>query len=406
MCQNHETGRVPLTATRAISVFGISVVGFMTANLVPVMIVALTGEPGFSDTQAGTLMTGSLLACAVACLLTSRWASQNGRFLIARAGLILTATGFGAAAFIPSTPILIAGVLVGGLGAGGAVSAGGAALGALRNPDRASGISGFTNRAIVSVVLFVIPVLGAGMGSAFGLLAGLALAALFTTAWLPDRPWTNAVPAVSQPRKTTSKTTSLAGFGLLACFALWALSEDSLWAVAATMGADQAQLDETGMGLVLSLSTLGGLIGSGLVGLAGRRLGRTIPLAVALLAGAALKMLSGIVTDPGWYMAVIIAWNTLYMLAFIYIVAIAAALDAAGRWSAPVLGVYLVGSSFAPFFGTFVSAAAGYDVLGYVLAGMTLVLMVPLLFISRISVRTEKAGASGLPLDINQAAIA
>lgn len=409
MSQDYETGRVPLNATRAISVFGISVVGFMTANLVPVMIVALTGESGFSDTEAGTLMTGSLLACAVACLLTSRWASRNGRFVIARTGLFLTATGFGAAAFIPSAPIVIAGILVGGLGAGGAVSAGGAALGALRNPDRASGISGFTNRAIVSVVLFVIPALGAGMGSAFGLLAGLALAALFTTAWLPDRPSTHAVPLVSQPtqpKRTTSKTTSLAGFGLLACFALWALSEDSLWAVAATMGADQAQLDETAMGLVLSLSTLGGLIASGLVGLAGQRLGRTIPLAVALLAGAALKMLSGIVTDPGWYMAVIIAWNTLYMLAFIYIVAIAAALDAAGRWSAPVLGVYLVGSSFAPFFGTFVSAAAGYDVLGYVLAGMTLILMIPLLQISRISVRIEKVGASGRSLDINQAAIA
>ncbi|CAI3792116.1 MFS transporter [Pseudarthrobacter sp. MM222] len=405
MSQDHQTGRVPLTATRAISVFGISVVGFMTANLVPVMIVALTGEPGFSDTEAGTLMTGSLLACAVTCLLTSKWASRNGRYLIARAGLVLAAAGFGAAAFIPSAPFVIAGVLVGGLGAGGAVSAGGAALGALRNPDRASGISGFTNRAIVSVILFVIPVLGAGMGSAFGLLAGLALAALFTTAWLPDRPSTEALPAVSQPRKA-SKTTALAGFGLLACFALWALSEDSLWAVAATMGADQAQLDETGMGLVLSLSTLGGLIASGLVGLAGRRLGRTIPLAVALLAGAALKMLSGIVTDPGWYMAVIIAWNTLYMLAFIYIVATAAALDAAGRWSAPVLGVYLVGSSFAPFFGTFVSAAAGYDVLGYILAGMTLVLMVPLLLISRISVRTEKAGTSDPSLDLNQAAIA
>ncbi|WP_104045416.1 MFS transporter [Arthrobacter sp. ZGTC412] len=406
MSQDHETGRVPLTATRAISVFGISVVGFMTANLVPVMIVALTGEPGFSDTEAGTLMTGSLLACALTCLLTSKWASRNGRYLIARAGLVLTAAGFGAAAFIPSAPVVIAGVLVGGLGAGGAVSAGGAALGALRNPDRASGISGFTNRAIVSVLLFVIPVLGAGMGSAFGLLAGLALAALFTTSWLPDRPSTKTIAPVSQPRKTTSPTAALAGFGLLACFALWALSEDSLWAVAATMGAEQAQLDETGMGLVLSLSTLGGLIASGLVGMAGRRLGRTIPLAVALLAGAALKMLSGLVSDPGWYMAVIIAWNTFYMLAFIYIVAIAAALDAAGRWSAPVLGVYLVGSSFAPFFGTFVSSSAGYDVLGYVLAGMTVVLMVPLLLISRVSVRTEKASANNPSPDINQAAIA
>lgn len=409
---SNTTGRVPLTATRAVSVFGISVVGFMTANLVPVMIVALTGEPGFSDTDAGMLMTGSLLACAITCLLTSRLAAGNGRYAVARAGLVLTAAGFGAAAFIPSAPAVVAGVLVGGLGAGGAVSAGGAALGALRNPDRASGISGFTNRAIVSVVLFVIPALGAGMGSAFGLLAGLALAALFTTAWLPNRPGTGmagtaietAEPTGVRAPGTSSRTTTLAGFGLLACFAVWALSEDSLWAVAATMGADQAQLDETGMGLVLSLSTLGGLLASGLIGAAGRRLGRTAPLAVALVAGAALKLLSGITTDPGLYMGIIIAWNTIYMLAFIYIVAAAAALDASGRWSAPVLGVYLVGSSFAPFFGTFVSAAAGYDVLGFVLAGMTLLLTVPLVAISRISVRAEEAAAAQAPAN-NKAAI-
>jgi MFS family permease len=400
------TGRVPLTPRRAVSVFGISVVGFMTANLVPVMIVALTGELGFSDTEAGTLMTGSLLACAVACLLSSRLAAGKGRYLVARAGLGLAAAGFAAAAFIPSVPVVVAGVLIGGLGAGGAVSAGGAALGALRNPDRASGLSGFANRVIVSVVLFVVPVLGAGMGSAFGLLAGLALAALFTTAWLPGSPAgnPNGPRAAAAPGKG-SRSTTLAGLGLLACFALWALSEDSLWAVAATMGADQAQLDETGMGLVLSLSTLGGLLASGLIGLAGRRLGRTAPLAVALLAGAALKMLSGTVTDPGLYMAVIVAWNTIYMLAFIYIVATAAALDASGRWSAPVLGVYLIGSSFAPFFGTFLSASAGYDVLGYVLAGMTLVLAVPLILISRLSVRMDREAAGNPPTNINKAVI-
>lgn len=231
---NNTTGRVPLTAARAVSVFGISVVGFMTANLVPVMIVALTGEPGFSSTDAGMLMTGSLLACATTCLLTSRLAAGNGRYAVARAGLVLTAAGFGAAAFIPSAPAVVAGVLVGGLGAGGAVSAAGAALGALRNPDRASGISGFTNRAIVSVVLFVIPALGAGMGSAFGLLAGLALAALFTASWLPNRPGTGTAAAASATAATAataantavrvpgtnSRTTTLAGFGLLACFAV------------------------------------------------------------------------------------------------------------------------------------------------------------------------------------------
>ncbi|MFC4902905.1 MFS transporter [Kocuria oceani] len=391
-----NAGRVPLTTTRAVSVFGISVVGFMTANLVPVMIVALTGEPGFSVTGAGALMTASLLVCAVTCLLTSRWSARSGRYIVARAGLGLTAMGFGVAAFVPSVPMVVAGVVLGGVGAGGAVSAGGAALGALRNPDRASGINGFTNRAIVSVVLFVIPVLGAGMGSAFGLLAGLALAALFTTGWLPDRPApevgaTGESSAVSAT--PTSRTTTVAGFGLLVCFALWALSEDSLWAVAATMGAEQARLDETGMGLVLSLSTLGGLIASALVGLAGPRLGRTAPLVVALVAGGALKLLAGSVTDPGWYMVVVIAWNTLYMLSFIYIIAVAAALDASGKWSAPVLGVYLIGSSFAPVFGTSISAAAGYTTLGAVLAGMTFVLLIPFALISRHSVRTEATAA-------------
>ena len=404
-------GRVPLTAKRAVSVFGISVIGFMTANLVPIMIVALTGELGFTATAAGMLMTASLLACALSCLLTSRWAAASGRYLIARAGLALTAAGFGAAAFIPSEPVVIAGVILGGLGAGGAVSSGGAALGALRNPDRASGISGFANRAIVSVLLFVIPVLGAGMGSAFGLFAGLALAALLVTGWLPDRPTTEPAAATGSlesaaaapvstpntPGSTTagsdkrSRPATIAGLGLLACFALWALSEDSLWAVAATMGADQAGLDETGMGLVLSLSTLGGLLGSALVGLAGRRLGRTVPLAIVLLAGAGMKFISGMVEDSGLYMAVIIAWNTLYLIAFVYIIAIAAALDATGKWSAPALGVYLIGSSFAPFLGTLIATTAGYQVLGVVLAVMTLALMIPFLLISRFSVRAENS---------------
>ncbi|MET3919217.1 MFS family permease [Arthrobacter sp. UYEF20] len=369
----------------------------MTANLVPVMIVALTGELGLSVTEAGTLMTASLLACAASCLVTSRWSAHGGRYVVARAGLALAALGFGAAAFVPSGPVVVAGIVLGGVGAGGAVSAGGAALGALRNPDRASGINGFTNCAIVSVVLFAIPALGAGMGSAFGLLAGLALAALLTTGWLPDRPVPTATYAsaasLSAPTAKPARTTTKAGMGLLICFALWALSEDSLWAVAGTMGAEQAGLDETGMGLALSLSTLGGLIATAVMSVFGRRLGRTVPLAVTLVAGGLLKLLAGTVTDPGWYLVVIIAWNTLYAAAFVYVLAVAVALDASGRWSAPLLGVYLIGSSFAPVFGTSLSAAIGYAGLGMVLAGMTFVLLIPFLIISRISLRVDTASA-------------
>lgn len=388
--------RVPLTATRAISTFGITVVGFMTANLIPVMILAL-GDLGYSATGAGTLMTACLLLSALSCLATSRWTAKNGRYVVARVGLGLTAVGFGTAALVPDALIAGIGIILAGLGSGGAVAAGGAALAALRNPDRASGISGFSNRAIVAVVLFIIPAVGIAMGSAFGILAGLALAALFTTGWLPDRPveaapglTSRAVNAESKP----SRSVTIAGFGLLTCFALWALGEDSLWAVAAVMGDEQAGLDETGMGLVLSLSTLGGLVASGLVSFSGGRLGRTVPLVVALLLGAGLKISSGLITDPQLYLIVIIAWNTVYMVAFLYVVAIAAALDASGRWSAPILGFYLVGSSFAPLFGTAVSAALWYSALGFLLGGITLVLLVPMAVISRISLKNERLAAS------------
>lgn len=397
--------RVPLTLARAISTFGITVVGFMTANLIPIMILAL-GDLGYSATGAGTLMTACLLLSALSCLATSRWTAKNGRYVVARVGLSLTALGFGAAALVPDALVAGIGIIVAGLGSGGAVAAGGAALAALRNPDRASGISGFANRAIVAVVLFIIPAVGIAMGSAFGILAGLAVVALVTTGWLPDRP-AEALPGPASQAAAAagkpSRAVTIAGIVLLACFALWALGEDSLWAVAAVMGEEQAGLDETGMGLVLSLSTLGGLAASAIVSFGGSRFGRTAPLVAALLIGAALKMSSGFITDPQIYLIAIIAWNTVYMVAFLYVVAIAAALDASGRWSAPILGVYLVGSSFAPLFGTAVSASLGDSALGIILGGITLAVLVPMAFISRLSRRTERglavssAPEAGLP---------
>jgi DHA1 family inner membrane transport protein len=408
------SGRVPLTASRAVSTFGITVVGFMTANLVPVMIVALT-DLGFTPTGAGTLMTACLLLSALACLATSRWTALDGRYIVARVGLALTALGFGTAAVIDVPVIAAAGIVVAGLGSGGAVAAGGAALAALRDPDRASGISGFANRAIVAVVLFIIPAVGLGMGSAFGILAGLAAAALITTGWLPDRP---AVPSGGAGMPTvaagttkmparSSRTITIAGVVLLACFALWALGEDSLWAVAAVMGAEQAGLDEAGMGLVLSLSTLGGLLAAAVVGIAGKRLGRTVPLAAALIIGASLKMTAGFITDPQLYLVVIIIWNTVYMVAFLYVIAVAAALDSTGRWSAPILGVYLVGSSFAPLFGTAVSSALSFSVLGIILGGVTLLVLIPLLVVARISLHAEEGSRVGATpeTDFPQAAI-
>ena len=72
-------------------------------------------------------------------------------------------------------------------------------------------------------------------------------------------------------------------------------------------------------------------------------------------------------TDPTVFIVVFIAWNTIYAIAFLYFVATASALDADGRWSGPLLAVYLVGSSLTPVIGAALVEALGYQGFGVVL---------------------------------------
>lgn len=404
-----EPQRLPLTTRRAVSTFGIGVVGFMSANLVPFMILAIQDSLDVGATEAGTLMTACLLATALACLAVTRFTEGRGRYLVARLGLILTAAGFGLAALDLAPPASIIGIVAGGIGAGGAVASGGAALAALRNPNRASGISGLANRTIVTVVLAIIPAVGIGMGSAFGFVAGLALVLLFTAGWLPVAEGPAAGQAVEAPpgRSTTAtvaagegvstRTITVAGFALLSTFALWAVGEDSLWAMSGAIGVTQAGMTEDQLGLVLSASTAGGLLAAIALIFLGTKLGRALPLGILLILGAALKLTACLTADPTIFLISMIAWNTIYAVAFMYFIATAAALDASGRWSGPVLGVYLVGSSFAPMFGAWVGEAFGFPALGWVLAGFSLVLLVPAVLIARLSSQVEAANAAKSP---------
>jgi DHA1 family inner membrane transport protein len=402
-----EPQRLPLTPRRAVSTFGIGVVGFMSANLVPFMILAIQDSLAVGATEAGTLMTACLLATALACLAVTRFTEGRGRYLVARLGLVVTAVGFGLAALDLAPAASIIGIIAGGIGAGGAVASGGAALAALRNPNRASGVSGLANRAIVTVVLAVIPAVGIGMGSAFGFVAGLALVLLFTAGWLPmaeglalrgeapeASPVRSTTTAVAAGGAVSTRTITVAGFALLSIFALWAVGEDSLWAMSGAIGVAQAGMTEEQLGLVLSASTGGGLLAAVALIFLGTRLGRALPLGILLVFGAALKLTACLTTDSTTYLVTMIAWNTVYAVAFMYFIATAAALDASGRWSGPVLGVYLVGSSFAPLFGAWVGETFGFPALGWVLAGFSLALLVPAVLIARLSSRVEEDAAN------------
>jgi len=399
--------RVPLRLPTATATFAIGIAGYLGVNLSPYMITAAQTGLDIDVLAASWLVTATLLLTAVTGLAIAPLCAGGHRRMVARTGLAIAALGFTTAALVPA--LILPALLVGGAGAGGAVAASGAALAAFRNPDRVAGFNGLANRGVITIVLAVIPLIGLAPIDVFGALALFSILGLLVSAWLPAAPVIDPqagaavaeampidVPSTGAVRLSParSRTVTIAGFSLLVVFALWAVSEDSLWAMAGIMGAEQTGLTPEGLGLALSGATAGGLIGSVLLMIVGSRLGRAVPLAVLLLAGGVLKIVEGFTTDPTAFIVVFIAWNTVYAIAFMYFVSTSAALDADGRWSGPLLAVYLVGSALTPVIGAALVGTLGFQGFAVALGIASFVLAVPASAIALLSTRLERAATT------------
>ncbi|UUX58716.1 MFS transporter [Glutamicibacter halophytocola] len=391
--------RIPLRLPTASATFAIAIAGYLAVNLSPYMITALQGAIGADFVAAGWIVTLVLLATAIIGLAVAPLCAGRSRMLVARGGLALGVLAFGIAAMSPSTEVMIASLLLGGAGAGGAVAASGAAFAAFANPDRVAGLNGLANRGVITVVLAVVPMLGLAPINVFGALALFCLIGLALSPWLPQAPITQDVPQRTRggsPR-TADRRETRAGLLLLAAFALWAVTEDSLWAMGGVLGDSQAGITAQGLGFALSGSTAGGLIGSMVLMIVGGRIGRAVPMGILMLLGSILKLATGFATDPVVFILLFIAWNTTYAVVFMYFVAVAAALAADGRWSGPLLAVYLIGSSLTPVIGAGLLASLGNQGFTLVLAIASMALAVPAVAVALFSSRGNRAAEETAP---------
>ncbi|WP_440312159.1 MFS transporter [Leucobacter chromiireducens] len=382
--------RHPLTVRNGSATFIIALASLMMANLAPFVMTALAGL-GFDVIASGNILTWALLASAVVGLGTSRLAAGRARRPLAVAGLAVAVLAFGVAALVPAPGAAVTGLIVGGAGVGAAISTSGAAIAALRNPNRVSATSGLVNRVLITIILAIVPVLGITQGSVFGTLALISLAGLALAAWLPDTP-EHAAPVdvttslqIAEPRRIT-----IAGIAILIVFPLWGTSEDAIWTMAPVLG-DAVGLGEQPLGFALSLAAAGGILGMLIVSIFGARIGRAVPLAIALALGGAFKIAIGFATDPILLAALIIAVNTIYAFAFALFIATAAGLDARGRWSGPLLGAYLVGSSFAPLIGGALIEGIGIPGFTLITGLVSFLVIMPTVMIARVSVGAERA---------------
>lgn len=382
--------RLPLAPRNGSATFVIALASLMMANLAPFIMTAL-GSLGFDVIESGNILTWALLASAVVGLATARLASGRARRPLAAVGLAAAVVAFATAAIVPVPAIAVAGLIIGGAGAGAAISTSGAAIAALRNPNRVAATSGLVNRVLITLVLAVIPLLGITQLSVFGALALISLAGLALAVWLPDSP-EHAEPVdvtstlqVAQPRRIV-----IAGIAVLIVFPLWGTSEDAIWTMAPVLGG-AVGLGEQQLGFTLSLAAAGGILGMLLVTVLGNRIGRAVPLTVALALGGLLKISIGFTGDPTVLAALIIAVNTVYAFAFTLFVATAAGLDARGRWSGPLIGAYLVGSSFAPLLGGALIEWLGVPLFTAITGIVSFAVIAPTIAIARTSVGAERA---------------
>lgn len=416
-----EDPRVPLGPRNGSAVFLVSLAGLMMANLAP-LIMSVFEQIGFDVIAAGNILTWGLFVSAIIGLVTARAAAGTRRRTIAAAGLGLAVIGFLIAALVAQPTLVVISFLVGSAGLGTAVSTSGAAIAALRNPNRVSATSGVVNRLLVMIVLAVIPVLGLAQVTVFGSLALLAFISLALTIWLPNTPEAStaeviadSVPAPEPLRlspdsdvgtasssaasaatasaavseRRTPRAVLLAGIGVLIVFPLWGTSEDSVWTLAPTLG-DAMGMSEQVLGFALSAAAGIGAGAMLVVTLLGSRIGRAIPLGIALAAGGAIKIWIGMETDALTLAVLIVAVNTIYAFAFTLFLATAAGLDARGNWSGPLIGAYIVGSSFAPIIGAWVIDGFGIPTFGLLMGLISFALIIPTVLIARVSTKVER----------------
>lgn len=254
-----------------------------------------------------------------------------------------------------------------------------------------SATSGVVNRLLVMVVLALIPVIGLAQITVFGALALLAAISLAVTVWLPDTPdySTADIVAEAPAGSRTPRTIMLAGIGVLIVFPVWGTSEDSVWTLAPVLG-DAVGLSEQSLGFALSAAAGVGAAAMLVVTLLGTRIGRAVPLAAALLLGGITKIWIGMTTDALTLAVLIVVVNTIYAFAFVLFIATAAGLDARGSWSGPLIGAYIVGSSFAPIIGAWVIESVGIANFGLIMGIVSFVVIIPTVWIARVSTRVER----------------
>ncbi|WP_261718353.1 MFS transporter [Streptomyces sp. FZ201] len=347
--------------------------GYLAPYLLPTTVGRLGSGLGLTATQAGAIGSALLLSSATAGFTLASRVDRVGARPLARLGLALAVVGYGGAALAHWIPAVVAGALVGGFGSGTATAVAATGIAGRPDPHRVTTYGLLGVSALAGAVYLTVPRLGPGHGLP---LAAIALTAL--AVW----PLTGRLGTAGTGTRTHREAGPLphrrSGLALAAALMCWSLVQNSLWGVSGRIGIGQAHLSEVTVGAVFAVALGAGLLGVVAASALGPRIGLAVPIGAGTAVIALCVAVSASARDLVTFAAGEIAWNALYPIVLSYVIGLAASLDGRGRWAVLVGSASSLGTAAGPLTGSALSAAAGFPVMGTVLAAGLLVVAVPM----------------------------
>ena len=363
--------RDPWTLIAGVSV--VYVIGFIPGTFLGFIVGGLI-DSGFDRVEAGGLGTVEGVSLGAVMLLAAPFMARVSAVRVAVAGVLLAGLGQLSSALLDSYWALAGARLSSGIGAGLALTAVTAAGAASRDPNR---VYGFGLAGYMALICLLTPALAKSIGSA-GITGGFVLLGCAVFASLPVLGWlghTSRETVLVGSQQTLPRRELLL---LLAVTILSMLAGSPTLAFQERIGANIG-LEVEQIGEIFLLGTFAGFGGSVLAGWLGLRWGRTRPLLLTLLAFGASCVGFGYASSEAFYLAMMMLWWASNLFLYTSLMAMAAAIDPAGRLGPAAAGSWMLVVGFGPLLGSFLIEAASYPAVGWwaaALLGVTILLVV------------------------------
>lgn len=333
-----------------LAAYYIGLVGVSSFILQPGIVGGLVEYLGFNDIQAGNTVAIEMLGVAVTAMLMSIFPSKVNWRKVTLLFLGLVILGNLLSVFMSDFTSFISARFLAGLGYGGLISIGFAAICMTVNPDRNFGIYLIIVLTYGALGLFVLPSLFQAFGTDSAWIAMMILAAIGTL-------FIRNIPSSGADRMDTPpdalNVPSLLRWSAIAGIFMYNIGIGILWTYVFLIGLE-AGLGEQQTANVLTISQVFGIMGAIATTFIATRYGRIGPLVIGILGGAAVILL--LVGKPSLaaFSAAICGFNFFWNYVLPYIMSSLASYSTSGNIVTKGVSSQMIATAIAPALGAYI----------------------------------------------------